>query len=109
MGARTFIALFREGQIICEQGDPGNEVFYVEKGHVELRVRSKRGKETVLAILHRGDYFGSGCMTGQALRTVTATALTRCAFLAIATTVITRGLHHGHVCSAHFIACLLCR
>jgi CRP-like cAMP-binding protein len=87
MGARTFIALFREGQIICEQGDPGNEVFYVEKGHVELRVRSKRGKETVLAILHRGNYFGSGCMTGQALRTVTATALTGCTVLVSSQTI----------------------
>ena len=109
MGARTFIALFREGQIICEQGDPGNEVFYIEKGHVELRVKSKRGKETVLAILHRGDYFGSGCMTGQALRTVTATALTRCAVLVIAKRVMTRALHNGHEFSDHFIACMLGR
>src|SRR5258708_19910047 len=104
MGARTFIALFREGQIICEQGDPGNEVFYIEKGHVELRVRSKRGKETVLAILHRGDYFGSGCMTGQALRTVTATALTRCAVLFIATRVIMPPPPNRHKSSSHSTA-----
>jgi CRP/FNR family transcriptional regulator, cyclic AMP receptor protein len=109
MGARSFIALFREGQIICAQGDPGKEVFYIEKGHVQLIVRSKRGKETVLAILHRGNYFGSGCMTGQALRTVTATALTRCTILVIEKRVMTRALHNGHEFSDHFIACMLGR
>ena len=109
MGARSLIALFREGQIICAQGDPGKEVFYIEKGHVQLIVRSKRGKETVLAILHRGDYFGSGCMTGQALRTVTATALTRSTVLVIEKKVMTRALHNGHEFSDHFITFMLGR
>src|SRR5579859_7540642 len=72
MGAKSFIAIFSEGQAICSQGDPGKEVFYIEKGHVELRVKSKRGKETVLAIMHRGNYFGAECMTGQRFRTATA-------------------------------------
>jgi len=109
MGARSLIALFREGQIICAQGDPGKEVFYIEKGHVQLIVRSKRGKETVLAILHRGDYFGSGCMTGQALRTVTATALTQSTVLVIEKKVMTRALHNGHEFSDHFITFMLGR
>ena len=55
MGAKSVIALFREGQAISSQGDEGKEVFYIEKGQVKLTVKSKRGKETVLAILHRGD------------------------------------------------------
>ena len=109
MGARTYIALFREGQIICEQGDPGKEVFHIEKGHVKLTVKSKRGKETVLAILHRGNYFGSGCMAGQAIRTMTATALTRCTLLVIGKNVMMRALHKGHEFSDHFIACMLGR
>jgi CRP-like cAMP-binding protein len=83
MGAKTIIVLFREGQAICSQGDASKEVFYIQKGQVKLTVKSKRGKETVLAILHRGDYLGAGCMTGQAFRTATATALTRCQDLVI--------------------------
>jgi len=109
MGAKSFIALFREGHTISAQGDPGREVFYIEKGHVKLTVKSKRGKETVLAILHRGNYFGAGCMTGQAFCTVAATALTRCTILVIAKKEMTRALHNGHEFSDHFIGCLLGR
>jgi len=109
MAAKSFIALFREGQIICSQGDAGKEVFYIEKGHVKLTVKSKRGKETVLAILHRGNYVGSGCLTGQAFGTVTATSLTPCRVLVIEKKVMMRALHKGHEFSDHFIACLLNR
>src|SRR5260370_33690707 len=83
MGAKSFIALFREGQAICSQGDAGKEVVYIGKGQVKLTVKSKRGKQTVLAILHRGNYVGAGCMTSQTLRTATATALTRSTILVI--------------------------
>ena len=109
MGAKTIIVLFREGQAICSQGDASKEVFYIEKGQVKLTVKSKRGKETVLAILHRGDYVGAGCMTGQMFRTAAATALTRCKVLVIEKKEMMRALHNGHEFSDHFIACLLGR
>ncbi len=109
MGAKSVVALFREGQRICSQGDAGREVFYIEKGQVKVTVKSKRGKETVLAILHRGNYLGAGCMTGQALLTATATAITQCTILVIGKKEMTRALHNGHEFSDHFIACLLGR
>ena len=109
MGAKTIIVLFRNRQAICSQGDASKEVFYIEKGQVKLTVKSRRGKETVLAILHRGDYLGAGCMTSQAFRTMTATALTPCTILVIEKKEMMRALHHGHEFSDHFIACLLGR
>ena len=109
MGAKSDIVLFREGEAICSQDDAGKEVFYIERGQVKVTVKSKRGKETVLGILHRGDYFGAGCMRDQAFRTATATALTRCRILVIEKKEMTRALHNGHEFSDHFIACLLGR
>jgi CRP/FNR family transcriptional regulator, cyclic AMP receptor protein len=109
MDAKSIIILFREGQAICSQGDASKEVFYIEKGQVKLTVKSRRGKETVLAILHRGNYVGAGCMTGQTLHTATATALTRCRVLVIEKKEMMRALHNGHEFSDHFIACLLGR
>jgi CRP/FNR family transcriptional regulator, cyclic AMP receptor protein len=109
MDAKTIIVLFRERQAICSQGDAGKEVFYIEKGQVKLTVKSKRGKETVLAILHGGDYLGAECVTGQTFRTATATALTRCRVLVIEKKEMMRALHNGHEFSDHFIACLLGR
>ncbi len=109
MGAKSVIALFREGQAICSQGDASKQVFYIEKGQVKITVKSKRNKETVLAILHRGNYLGAGCMTGQTFLTATATALTRCTILVIEKKEMTRALHNGHEFSDHFIGCLLGR
>jgi CRP-like cAMP-binding protein len=109
MDAKAIIVLFRDGQAICSQGDPSKEVFYIEKGQVKLTVKAKRGKETVLAILHRGDYLGAGCMTGQTFHTATAIALTRCRVLVIEKKEMMRALHNGHEFSDHFIACLLGR
>jgi CRP/FNR family cyclic AMP-dependent transcriptional regulator len=109
MGAKSVIALFREGQAICSQGDEGKQVFYIEKGQVKVTVKSKRDKQTVLAILHRGNYLGAGCLTGQAFLTATATALTPCTILIIEKKEMMRALHNGHEFSDHFIGCLLGR
>jgi CRP/FNR family transcriptional regulator, cyclic AMP receptor protein len=111
MGAKSVIALFREEQAICSQGGAGKQVFYIEKGQVKITVKSKRGKETVLAILHLANYLGAGCMTGQSFltATATATAITRCRILVIEKKEMTRALHSGHEFSDHFIGCLLGR
>lgn len=109
MGAKSIVVLSRKGRAIYSQGDASKEVFYIEKGQVKLTVRSKRGKETVLAILHRGDYLGAGCMAGQAFRTATATALIECTILVIGKKEMTRAFHNGHEFSDHFIGCLLGR
>jgi CRP/FNR family transcriptional regulator, cyclic AMP receptor protein len=109
MRAKTIVALFRERQAICSQGEASKDVFYIEKGQVKLTVKSKGNKETVLGILHRGEYVGAECMTGQAFRTATATAtaLTPCRVLVIEKKEMMRALHHGHEFSDHFITCLL--
>ena len=109
MGAKSVIARFREGQAICSQGDASKEVFYIEKGQVKVTVNSKRGKQTVLAILNHGNYLGAGCMTGQAFFTASATAMTRCTILVIEKSEMTLALHNGNEFSDHFIACLLGR
>src|ERR1700680_1791444 len=109
MGAKSLIAVFREGQAICSQGDTGKEGFYIEKRQVKATVNSKRGKQKGLAILHHGDYLGAGCMTGQTFLTATATAITGCPILVIEKKEMTRALHNGHERSEHFIACLLGR
>jgi len=41
MGAKSVIALYREGQAICSQGDAGKQVFYIKKGQVKITVKSK--------------------------------------------------------------------
>jgi len=39
---------------------PPTLVFYIQQGRVKLKVKSKQGKEAVIAILGVGDFFGEG-------------------------------------------------
>ena len=49
--------------------------FTSRSGKVKVTVVSEHGKEAVVAILGRADFFGEGCLTGQPRRP-TATAMT---------------------------------
>ena len=62
-------------QILFAQGDTANAVFYVQAGRVKLSVVSRQGKEAVVAMLERGNFFGEGCLAGQQVRMATATSL----------------------------------
>jgi len=66
---------YRKGQVVFSQGDAGDAVFYVQKGKVKVTVVSERGKEAVVAILGTDDFFGEGCLAGQALRISTVTTM----------------------------------
>ena len=77
---------------IFSQGEKANAVFYVQAGKVKLTVLSDQGKEAVVAILDAGDFFGEQCLTGQLVRTATATALEDATILRIAQDTMVRTL-----------------
>src|ERR1035438_2679253 len=68
------VASYRRKQVIFSQGDPADEVFYVQEGRVKLTVVSKQGKEAIVALLGVDEFFGEGYLAGQQLRMSTATA-----------------------------------
>src|SRR5689334_1454031 len=68
---------------ICSQGDKASAVYYVQAGKVKLTVVSDQGKEAVVAILEAGDFLGEQCLTGQLVRTTTATVLEDASILRI--------------------------
>jgi CRP/FNR family cyclic AMP-dependent transcriptional regulator len=49
---------------------------YIQHGGVQLRVVNEVGKEATVAVLVPTDFFGEGCLAGQALRLGTAAAIT---------------------------------
>jgi CRP-like cAMP-binding protein len=103
------IAAFGTKQTIFVQGDSSDAVFYIQKGKVKLTVVSKIGKEATIGILSEGDFFGEGCLTGQALRLGTATAMTDCSVMQIERKAMTEVLHREHEFSDMFVAYLLTR
>jgi CRP-like cAMP-binding protein len=61
---RQKIAKYRKDQVVFSQGDPADEVFYIQKGKVRISVVSDRGKEAIVSILGPDVFFGEGCISG---------------------------------------------
>jgi CRP-like cAMP-binding protein len=107
-GGRT-ISNYRKNQIIYTQGEAADSVFYVQSGKVKKTVVSERGKEAVVALLATGDFFGEGCLTGEALRLATVSAMTECVIVRLSKTDITRVIHEEPAFAELFIKHLLAR
>jgi CRP/FNR family cyclic AMP-dependent transcriptional regulator len=75
---------------IFSQGDKVSAVYYVRAGKVKLTVLSDQGKVAVVAVLDAGDFFGEQCLSGQLVRTATATALEDATILCIAQDTMVR-------------------
>src|ERR1700687_3067398 len=74
-GASRRIIKYKKGQALFSQDDPCNEVWYIQSGNAKLTIVNPQGKEAVLAILGPGDFLGEGCIIGNPVRMVTATAI----------------------------------
>jgi CRP-like cAMP-binding protein len=77
------IRKYAKSSVIFAQGDRADDVLYVQHGRVKLSVLSRTGKEAVVAILSRGDFFGEGCLADQPRRIATASAMTASSILLI--------------------------
>ena len=80
-GGRKMVT-FPKKKMIFAQDDPSDAVFYIQTGKVKLTILSKaRGPAT--GIFGECDFFGEGCLSGQAVRTCSATAVTDCTVMCI--------------------------
>jgi len=91
------------------EGDPADALFFLKQGKVKLSVTSQQGKEAIIAVLDRGDFFGEGCLAGQPLRMATATAITDCGLVRLERKLMVRLLHERHEISEVFVTHLLSR
>lgn len=64
---------YAEGERVFTEGDPGNEMYYVEQGRVEIRHRVG-DKDEVLARLQPGQFFGEMAIFDADPRSATAIA-----------------------------------
>jgi CRP/FNR family transcriptional regulator, cyclic AMP receptor protein len=109
VGEGRSVGTYRSDQIVFSQGDPGDSVFYIQKGKVKITVVSEQGKEAVVAILGTNDFFGEGCLTSQARRISTVTTMTESVIVRLEKAAIIRVIHQEPAFSEMFIAHLLGR
>ena len=103
------IVQYRKGEVVFAQGDPGDDVRYIQKGAIKLSVLSRIGKEAVVAMLGAGDFFGEGALAGQSVRIGTATAVVASSVLVIEKEAMVRLLHEEPTFSDRFISYMLTR
>jgi CRP/FNR family transcriptional regulator, cyclic AMP receptor protein len=67
---------FRKGDTLFHEGDPGDTIHVIEKGHVAIRTSTPGGDVATLAVLGPGSSFGEqALLTKDAIRTASAVAL----------------------------------
>jgi CRP/FNR family transcriptional regulator, cyclic AMP receptor protein len=84
-------------------------VFYVQDGKVKITVISALGKEAIVAIYGKEDFFGEGCLTGQPRRLATAAAMTESVIMRLDKAATVRVLHDEPAFSAMFLSYILAR
>lgn len=116
--AQTFLATVGAGKTILSigrnktvfaQGDATDAVFYIQEGKIKLTVISSQGKEAVVAILQRGEFFGEAGLAGQVVRLASATTLIASTVVRIDKPSMVRVLHDEPNFSELFLAHLLSR
>jgi CRP-like cAMP-binding protein len=108
-GVSRTVAKFRKGDKVFSQGDPCDNVLYIQAGAIKLSVISKAGREAVVAMLGAGEFFGEGCLAGQSVRMGSATAVVASTILVVDKEEMIDLLHEQHTFSDRFITHLLAR
>ncbi len=100
---------YKAKQIIFSQGDPGDAIFYIQKGRVKLAVVSERGKEAIVGILETNAFFGEQCLAREPIRIMTATAAEDCSLIRIEKGSMLRVMRFNPEISERFVSYLLFR
>ena len=108
-GIGRTLSNYRKNQKIFSQGDSADAVFYIQKGKAKITIISGLGKEAVVAILGKDEFFGEGCLSGQPLRIATAVAMADCEIMRIDKTALIHTLQDQPAFSEMFLAHMLLR
>lgn len=71
---------FRKDDVVCNQGDDGNEMFIVQSGELVVKIKAN-GTSKEVARVKAGEYFGERALIKNAPRAATVTAVTDCVLL----------------------------
>ena len=66
---------FARGEVVFHEGDPGDTIHFVERGHLSVRVSTPYGDTATLRIIGPAEHFGELALIALAPRSATITAL----------------------------------
>lgn len=74
--ARSLVKhVYAPGELILRRGEPGDSMFIIERGRVEVQLPGTNGKLQQVAVLERGNFFGEMALLTGEPRTADVSAL----------------------------------
>ncbi len=83
LAAENIDRIYAAGEQVIRQGDPGDSLFVIMSGRVEVTAREGDGAPVRLAVLSAGDYFGEMSLMTGAPRIATVTTLSETRLLEV--------------------------
>jgi CRP/FNR family cyclic AMP-dependent transcriptional regulator len=74
LAAQLDVVEFSPGQVIFNYGDPGDAIYVISSGEVEVFFRNDTGERIVLELATRGDFFGELSMIDEGCRSASVVA-----------------------------------
>jgi small-conductance mechanosensitive channel/CRP-like cAMP-binding protein len=75
--------VYAPGELIFRKGDPGDSMFIINRGSVEVRLPGSNGNLQRVAVLERGDFFGEMALLTGEPRTADINAMTEVEILEV--------------------------
>jgi CRP-like cAMP-binding protein len=74
VAAKTQQVAYKQGDILCTEGEPGDRMFIVHRGEVAVLKRGHDGKQTQLTVLRAGEFAGELTLFDKSNRNATLQA-----------------------------------
>jgi CRP/FNR family cyclic AMP-dependent transcriptional regulator len=107
--ARGKISDYNDADIVFMQGQAADSLYFILRGKVRLTVATPEGKEAIVATLGAGEFFGEGCLAGQALRMATAASVEACSLTKVDRPAMLRMLRDEPALAEMFMTHLVSR
>jgi CRP/FNR family transcriptional regulator, cyclic AMP receptor protein len=107
LGASMRDRALKRGQVLCREGDPGEEMFVVRRGSFVISKPVTGRVEQVLARIGPGDFLGEMSLFARAPRSATVQADTDAALLVLDRAALTRMTEQNPRAAAAFFYALV--
>ncbi len=86
--------VYRDGEVMVRQGGVGNCMYVIQAGQAEVLRELENNKETRLAVLGEGDFFGEMAIFEREVRSATVRALGEARVLTVDEKTFLRRIHN---------------
>jgi F420-non-reducing hydrogenase small subunit len=104
-GEELFGSVYERGEVVFRQGEPGNSMYVIQSGAVEVTQR-RGNKHMVLALLERGNFFGEIALIVDVPRSATVTAICRTRLLPLTRSALLKRLRQDPSVALHLLKAL---